>query len=118
MEEGSLGCTDVLALATDYLDEALPPARHRTVGEHLDACRDCSAWLAQLLATIAALGCLRDGIITRPVLTALRDSFSRRKGQPAGTCPTAVGDGGADGKAAGTGGGERRGGGTDENPRG
>ncbi|MGR6922044.1 anti-sigma factor family protein [[Actinomadura] parvosata] len=111
MEEGSLGCTDVLALATDYLDEALPPARHRTVGEHLDACRDCSAWLAQLLATIAALGCLRDGIITRPVLTALRESFSRRKDQAAGTCPNTLGKGGA-------GGGESRGGGADESPRG
>ncbi|MEV0819670.1 zf-HC2 domain-containing protein [Nonomuraea rubra] len=78
MEEGSLGCAEVLALVTDYLDAALPPGRHRTVAAHLGACEGCSAWLAQVLATIAAVGCLRDGVISAQVLAALRESFGER----------------------------------------
>ncbi|MCP2360262.1 anti-sigma factor RsiW [Nonomuraea thailandensis] len=78
MEEGSPGCAEVLALVTDYLDAALPPGRHRTVAGHLEACPGCSAWLAQLLATIAALGCLREGVVSPPVLAALRESFAGR----------------------------------------
>ncbi|MEV0999337.1 zf-HC2 domain-containing protein [Nonomuraea sp. NPDC050202] len=87
MEEGSLGCTEVLALVTEYLDAALPPGRQRTVADHLEACPGCSAWLAQLLATIAALGCLRDGVISPPVLAALRRSFAGRGVTGEDACP-------------------------------
>lgn len=65
----------MVELLTDYLEEALPAGRRRLVADHLDACPACSGWLAQVLATIAALGCLRDGVITAPVLAGLRESF-------------------------------------------
>ncbi|MEV5894255.1 anti-sigma factor family protein [Nonomuraea fuscirosea] len=77
MEQGPPECDEVLASLTDYLDDALTPGRHEGVTAHLGACPGCAAWLAQLRATIAALGCLRDGVVPPPVLTALRESFSR-----------------------------------------
>ncbi|MCF6475530.1 zf-HC2 domain-containing protein [Nonomuraea sp. MG754425] len=80
MEEGPLGCHEVLALVTDYLELALPADRQRRVAGHLEACPECSAWLAQVLATVAALGCLREGIIPPPVLAELRESFGGRAG--------------------------------------
>ncbi|GAA2213641.1 hypothetical protein GCM10009850_091040 [Nonomuraea monospora] len=96
MEQGSLGCAEVLGLVTDYLDGALPPGRHRAVAGHLGACAGCSAWVSQVLATIAALGCLRDGVISAPVLAALRESFGvlgvRDERECSGDVPT--GDGG------------------------
>ncbi|GAA3694471.1 hypothetical protein GCM10022224_070070 [Nonomuraea antimicrobica] len=70
-----MSCADVLALLTDYLEEALPAARHRVVADHLGGCPACAAWLAQVRATIAALGCLRDGSLPPSVLAALRHSF-------------------------------------------
>ncbi|MFG1704301.1 anti-sigma factor family protein [Nonomuraea sp. M3C6] len=65
----------MLELLTDYLEEALPAGRRRLVADHLGGCPACSGRLAQVLATIALLGCLRDGVISAPVLTALRESF-------------------------------------------
>ncbi|MFF4620583.1 anti-sigma factor family protein [Nonomuraea jabiensis] len=70
-----LRCDDVLELLTDYLEAALPAGRRRLVAGHLGACPACSEWLAQVLATIAALGCLRDDVMPAPVLAALRASF-------------------------------------------
>lgn len=65
------------ALLTDYLEDALPPGPHEAVAGHLGVCSGCTVWLAQLRATIAALGCLRDGIVTPPVLAELGKSFGR-----------------------------------------
>jgi anti-sigma factor RsiW len=76
MGQAQVSCGEVLALLTDYLDDALPAEGHRDVAQHLDVCPGCSAWSAQVLATIAALGCLREGVITPPVLAALRESFA------------------------------------------
>ncbi|SEF87699.1 Putative zinc-finger [Nonomuraea solani] len=71
-----LGCADVCELLTDYLEQALPDGRREAVTRHLHRCRGCDAWLAQVLATIAALRCLRAGAISPPVLAALRESFT------------------------------------------
>ncbi|MEV0389707.1 zf-HC2 domain-containing protein [Nonomuraea sp. NPDC050643] len=71
-----LGCDDVCELLTDYLEQALPDGPRRAVAWHLDGCTGCSAWLAQVLATVAALGCLREGTISPPVLAALQESFA------------------------------------------
>ncbi|TYB61839.1 hypothetical protein FXF51_27615 [Nonomuraea sp. PA05] len=109
MEQGSLGCAEVLGLVTDYLDGALPPGRHRAVAGHLGACAGCSGWVSQLLATIAALSCLRDGVIPAPVLAALRESFAgveglRRESGCSGGVPTGSGDPADLGDPAGSGG--------------
>ncbi|MFC4011279.1 anti-sigma factor family protein [Nonomuraea purpurea] len=75
---GGPGCAEVVGLLTDYLEEELPAGRQRGVEGHLGGCPRCARWLAQFRATIAALGCLRDGrVIPEPVLAALRDSFRR-----------------------------------------
>ncbi|SDH10677.1 anti-sigma factor family protein [Nonomuraea jiangxiensis] len=72
---GELACDAVLGLLTDLLEEALPAGRRELVTAHLAGCPACSGWLAQLRATIEVLGCLRDGVVPAPALTALRDSF-------------------------------------------
>ncbi|MGP4103702.1 anti-sigma factor family protein [Nonomuraea sp. KM90] len=77
MELRPMGCDEVLTLLTDFLEEALPAGRHRVVADHLGACPACSGWLAQVLATIAAMRCLRDGVVPPPVLAALHESFAR-----------------------------------------
>lgn len=83
MGQAQVSCDEVIALLTDYLEDALPAEGHRDVAGHLDVCPGCSAWLTQVLATIAALGCLREGVIPPPVLAALRESFAgSRQGRP------------------------------------
>ncbi|MFG1696111.1 anti-sigma factor family protein [Nonomuraea sp. NPDC049309] len=67
----------MLAALTDYLDGAIEPARRRAMTRHLRACPGCARWLAQLRATIAALGCLRSGSLTPAALAALRACFAR-----------------------------------------
>ncbi|MEV4470832.1 zf-HC2 domain-containing protein [Nonomuraea sp. NPDC049504] len=76
---GTRTCEHVLASLTDYLEGALPPARHRAVMRHLNACPGCARRLDQLRATIAALGCLRAGTLTPAVLAALHAGFARER---------------------------------------
>jgi anti-sigma factor RsiW len=46
-----LTCRELVELVTDYLDGALPPARHAEVVAHLADCADCLRYLAQLQTT-------------------------------------------------------------------
>ncbi len=55
-----LACREVVELVSDYLEDALTPTRRARVEAHLDTCPDCTAYLAQLRATIGALGRLRE----------------------------------------------------------
>jgi anti-sigma factor RsiW len=41
---------------SDYLDGSLDPSDRRRVEDHLDQCRDCSAYLATLRKSIELLG--------------------------------------------------------------
>ena len=49
-------CRDAVALMADYLDGALPDADRARLETHLDGCPHCSEYLAQMRATIDALG--------------------------------------------------------------
>lgn len=51
-----LQCQHAVELITDYLDDALPREQRRRLENHLAACPHCAAYLAQIRATIAALG--------------------------------------------------------------
>jgi anti-sigma factor RsiW len=70
-----LTCSEVVDLLTDYLEGTLSqPARAR-VDEHLATCPDCTAYVAQLRATIGLLGRLREDDVPQPVLDELVDAF-------------------------------------------
>jgi anti-sigma factor RsiW len=51
-----LVCEEAVRLATDYLDGSLTRRDRRRFERHLRSCPNCTAYLAQLRATIAATG--------------------------------------------------------------
>jgi len=68
-------CRELVELLSDHLDGALPaPARER-VDAHLQTCPECTAYLAQLRATIGALGRLREDDVPMPILERLMAAF-------------------------------------------
>lgn len=52
----ALVCRDAVALMAAYLDGVLPPEDRTRLEAHLAGCPHCSEYLAQLRATIHALG--------------------------------------------------------------
>ena len=52
----ALVCRDAVALMADYLDGALSAHDHARLEQHLAGCPHCSEYLAQIRATIDALG--------------------------------------------------------------
>jgi anti-sigma factor RsiW len=55
MTAGPLVCRDLVELVTDHLEGALGPTVHTTVDDHLRGCAGCTAYLAQIRATVAVL---------------------------------------------------------------
>lgn len=52
----ALVCRQAVALVADYLEGRLPAGDTARLEQHLAACPHCSEYLAQIRATIAALG--------------------------------------------------------------
>jgi len=52
----ALSCQELVELVTDYLEGALSPADLRRFEEHIAGCGKCTEYLAQLRATIDAVG--------------------------------------------------------------
>ena len=55
-EPGELTCRGLAELITDYLEDMLSPADHARFVEHLAVCKNCSLYVEQMRATIAASG--------------------------------------------------------------
>ncbi|HMK11628.1 MAG TPA: zf-HC2 domain-containing protein [Acidimicrobiales bacterium] len=51
-----LVCRDAVALMSDYVDGGLEPEDRARLEQHLASCPHCTEYLAQLRATIDALG--------------------------------------------------------------
>jgi anti-sigma factor RsiW len=51
-----LVCRDAVELVSDYLDGSLSRRDRRRLERHLSACDACTAYLAQIRATVAASG--------------------------------------------------------------
>ncbi|RKQ84911.1 putative zinc finger protein [Solirubrobacter pauli] len=49
-------CRELVELVTAYLDGVLPAQERERVDLHLAGCDGCTAYLAQIRATIAVLG--------------------------------------------------------------
>lgn len=67
----ALQCRQAVELVTDYLDGALAADEHQAFEDHLAHCEACSAYLAQMRATVAVLGRLEPP----PVDEHLRDDL-------------------------------------------
>jgi anti-sigma factor RsiW len=52
----AINCQELVELVTDYLEGALEPGDLRRFEEHLAACGKCTEYMAQLRATIRAVG--------------------------------------------------------------
>ena len=57
-EPGDIACRTLVDLVTDHLDGVLNPVRRAQVQQHLAACDGCTAYVAQVRETIAALEAL------------------------------------------------------------
>ena len=55
-----INCRGIVEVVTDYLEGALTPDHERIVDRHLDTCDGCRRYLAQMRATIEAVGRLGD----------------------------------------------------------
>src|SRR5688572_11840565 len=55
-----LACREVVELITSYLEGRLPPEDRRPFEAHLAVCPGCREYLAQMRATIAAAGRVRE----------------------------------------------------------
>jgi anti-sigma factor RsiW len=79
MTPRELACIELVELLTDYLEDALPPDRAAAVEAHLATCPPCQVHLAQLQATIDALGWIPQPTLTDAaydrLLSAFRDRF-------------------------------------------
>ncbi|HEX4287881.1 MAG TPA: zf-HC2 domain-containing protein [Trebonia sp.] len=67
----SLVCRQSVELVTDYLEGALTQTQRRRFEAHLERCRDCPEYLAQIRATIALTGSITPDDLT----PRIRDEF-------------------------------------------
>jgi anti-sigma factor RsiW len=51
-----IACIELVEMLTDYLEGALPPSEVAAVEAHLETCPPCRTYLAQIRATIRAVG--------------------------------------------------------------
>lgn len=70
-----LACRQLVALVTEYLEDALSPVDHARFEEHLALCPMCQTHLAQMRATIRELGALRERDIDPDVLAEMQTLF-------------------------------------------
>ena len=80
MHGPEITCREFVELATDYLDDALPPDRLDLVEEHLVLCDWCRDHLAQLEATIGAVHGLAGEQPSPDVLDTLVGAFRDARG--------------------------------------
>ena len=71
----AISCQELVELVTDYLEGALDPADLRRFEEHIADCGKCTEYLAQLRATIMAVGRVTPDDLSAEAEAALLDVF-------------------------------------------
>jgi anti-sigma factor RsiW len=71
----ALVCRQAVALMSDYIDGALPERDRARLEHHLADCPHCTEYLAQLRATIAALGHADPGQLSDEALGELVELY-------------------------------------------
>ena len=70
-----LDCNELVELVTAFLDHALDPAEERRVVDHFALCDGCTAYVAQVRATIRSLSQLEPGPIDEAIRQKLLNDF-------------------------------------------
>ena len=77
MSDKVLTCREVIELLSDYVEDALPTDKRRSVEEHLAGCDACTAYLDQMRETIRLSGMITEEQVPeeqkQALLTAFRD---------------------------------------------
>jgi anti-sigma factor RsiW len=60
VDRDDLACVDVVEIATDYLEGALPPEQALRLERHLETCPGCTDYLEQMRMLAGSLGGLTD----------------------------------------------------------
>lgn len=78
MTPRDVACRELVELVTDYVEGALAPSEVAAIEAHLDECPGCRAYLAQMRATIAAVGAVRVETLPDAAVDALLSAFRHR----------------------------------------
>jgi len=73
----ALVCRDAVALIADYLEGRLAMDERRRLEDHLVSCPNCAEYLAQMRATIQALGQVTPDALSDNALTELVGLYRR-----------------------------------------
>jgi anti-sigma factor RsiW len=76
---GSLTCSELVELITDYVEGALPPADRARFDEHLAICEGCRIYLDHMRLTIRITGRLREESIPPQAKETLLEAFKAFK---------------------------------------
>ena len=78
MTPREMACIELVELLTDHLEGALPPGGTAAVDAHLASCPPCRIHLAQLQATIDALGRMPQQTVPDAAYATLLAAFRNR----------------------------------------
>ncbi|HEY3209742.1 MAG TPA: zf-HC2 domain-containing protein [Actinomycetota bacterium] len=78
---GSLTCSELVEIITDYVEGTLPPAERARFEAHLAICEGCRIYLDQMRLTIRATGGLREETIPTQAREVLLGAFRAWKRQ-------------------------------------
>lgn len=70
-----LSCQELVELVTDYLDDALSPEERARFDAHVEPCKGCRTYLAQMRTTIELAGRLMPEDITPDAEATLLGAF-------------------------------------------
>jgi hypothetical protein len=72
-----ISCQEVVELATDYVERALPPEQAALFEQHVNFCDGCEWYVGQMRATVETVGRVREEDVPpearERLLTAFRD---------------------------------------------
>jgi hypothetical protein len=71
-------CIEVVEVVSDYLERSLGVEERVRLEAHLVICEGCDAYVAQMRATVAALGRLDEGARPSPHLESVVVAFRAR----------------------------------------
>ena len=72
-----LVCQRVVELVTDYLEDTMPARERACFESHIDDCRNCRRYLAQMRTTLAVLGRIAPEAVTPEAMEELVGLYRR-----------------------------------------
>ena len=84
MDLQALTCKELVALVTDYFEDALSPAERERFEKHAHMCSGCTAYLEQMRLTIHLTGKLTEADLSADVSDELLHAFRKWKQSGAG----------------------------------